>query len=289
MTPGPLRPALPALVFLLLVACAPPPKPLTGSLTGDIRWRGTVKLAGDVVLDEKSRLTIAPGTTVLFLPPPPGEDRLVDHPHFPGSELIVRGTVAAEGTPERPIVFRYLDPSAPAGSWGGINLQQSPQALFRYCRFTQADSALHSQESRLSVTESLFEGNRVALRFHTSEVLFERNLVRRNGTGVRFHFGSPVIRFNDIRENDKGFFLTSHPRDFRIEMNNVVDNRDFSVVLGEEVPEAVSMPHNWWGGVDPAWIASSFYDGRRVDYLGRVEFTPTASGPVPGAGISWTP
>lgn len=291
MRRGFLRPELPVLLLaLLLAACVRlPSPPVTGTLHGEVRWQGTVRLAGDVIVESGSRLTIAPGTTVLFLPPPPGEDLLVDHPHFSGSELIVRGTVTAEGTPEAPVVFRHADPSAAAGSWGGINLQQSPDAVFRYCRFTQADSALHSQESRVTVTESVFEKNLVALRFHTSEILFERNLVRRNGTGIRFHFGAPVIRWNEIRDNERAFFLTSHPRDFVIEKNNIVGSREFSVVLGEEVPEAVPMRENWWGEVDPGRIAGSFFDGRRVDYLGRVDFLPAAAEPIRGAGVSWSP
>lgn len=289
MRPVFLRPVLPALICLLLAGCVRVPPPLTGTLQGEIRWKGTVKLSGDVILAEGSRLTIAPGTLVLFLPADPAMDRLVDHPHFPGSELIVRGTVRAEGLPGTPITFRHIDRSAPAASWGGINLQQSPEATFRYCRFTQADSALHSQESKVTVRESLFEGNLVALRFHSSEVLFENNLVRRNGTGIRFHFGSPVIRLNEIRENDKGIFVTSHPRDFRIEMNNIAANRDFSVVLGEEVPEAVPMPGNWWGSRDPQAIAASIYDRRRADYLGEVKIAPASDRPVQGAGISWEP
>lgn len=288
MHPGSFLPLWPALLFaLFLSACAPLPPPVSGVLKGEVVWRGTVKLSGDVILAPESRLTIAPGTTVLFLPPGEGEDHLIDHPHFRGSELIIRGTVFAEGKADAPIVFRYVDPSAPAGSWGGINLQQSTSAVFRHCLFTQADSALHSQESRLTVTESLFEGNLVALRFHTSAVLFEHNLVRRNGTGIRFHFGSPVIRWNDILDNDKAFFITSHPQEISIEKNNILNSREFSVVLGEEVPEGVPMRQNWWGKLDPEEIAASFYDGRRVDYLGRIELEPPAAARIPGAGVSW--
>lgn len=285
------RPLWPLLLFsaLTLASCVRQAPPVTGTLEGEVHWKGTVRIAGDVILAEGSNLTIAPGTTVLFLSPPPGTDSLVDHPHFPGSELIIRGSVTAVGRADSPITFRFEDPAAEAGSWGGVNLQQSPSAVFRFCRFTQADSAIHSQESKVTVVESLFEGNLVALRFHTTDILIENNSIRRNGTGIRFHFGSPTIRWNDIRENRRGFFFTSYPEDFFIEQNAIVANTEFSVVLGEEVPDDVPMRANWWGGIDFRQVETSLFDGRRFDHLGRVLFSPMAGEPIRGAGISWTP
>lgn len=278
------------LSWLWLTACVgPSPMPLQGTLVGDLNWSGEVRLRGDVVLEEGSRLTVAPGTTVLFLPPLQGEDRLSEHPNFAGSELIVHGSLRAEGTPSEPIVFRFVDPDAPAGSWGGINLSASPEALFRYCRFTQADSAVHSRESKVSIEESLFENNLVGIRFHSSAMCIENNLLRRNGTAIRFHYGAPVIRKNDIRENTKGIFITSFPRDYRIEQNNIVDSGSYQVVLGEDVPDDVRMPGNYWGRGGDSIIEAALFDGRRERHLGRVLYLPAADQPVRGAGISWNP
>lgn len=281
---------LAALTTLLLAACAVPRTgPLGGTLTGDIAWRGEVYLRGDVILDERSRLTIAPGTTVIFLPPLPGEDRLTEHPNFPGSELVVHGTVVAEGTPRAPVTFRSADPAAGRGSWGGVNLVGSPEARFRFCRFAQADSALHSRESRVTVEESIFEENRVAIRFHSSDIRIERNLLRRNGTAIRFHYGAPLIRGNDLRENGKGIFVTSFPRSYRIEGNNIVASGSYSVALGEDVPDDVLMAGNHWGTTMPAAIEASFFDGRREEHLGRVLWAPAADRPLEEAGPSWKP
>lgn len=278
-------------LFFALTACLGPsaPAPLGGTLSGDLYWSGVVRLRGDVTVAEGATLAIAPGTTVLFLPPLPGEDRLNSHPNFVGSELIVRGTLRAVGTAGEPIVFRDIDPAAPPGSWGGVNLVGSPEVLLRHCRFTQADSALHSRESAVVVEESLFEGNRVGIRFHSSDMRIERNLLRRNGTAIRFHFGAPLIRANDIRENGKGIFITSHPRDYLIEQNNIVASDSYQVVLGEDVPVDVRLPGNYWGMVDGEEIAPTFFDGRREPHLGRVLYRPVADRPVAGAGISWKP
>jgi len=279
---------LPVLLLLgVLAACAPPrPHFVQGDLVGSLVWQGEVRLQGDVVLSPDARLQILPGTEVIFLPAG-NQDRWVDHPHFPGSELIVRGTLLAEGTPEAPIVFRFVDSQAPAGSWGGINLTESPAARFRYCRFTQADSALHSWQSTVSVADSLFEHNLVALRFNSSDIHAERNLLRRNGTAIRFHFGAPRIAHNEIRDNDRGLFITSHPSDYLIEENNFSGNRVANVVLGEEVPDDVMLPRNWWGSSDPQVIVEGFFDGRRVDYLGRIRFEPALLQPADYGGNVW--
>lgn len=282
-----------ALQLLLLVVasflagCAVRPMTVRGDLQGELLWQGTVLVDGDVVVGKGARLTILPGTSVLFLPAGAGADRFTGHPHFDGSELIVRGTVVAEGTAAAPITFRHLDPLAPAGGWGGINLVESPHASFRFCRFTQADSALHSQGSQVFVEESIFERNLVGLRFHSSAMLIEHNRFRDNGTAIRFHFGAPVICRNEIADNDRGFFITSFPQAYRIEGNNIVGNREASVVLGEEVPDDVLMAGNYWGSGDAVGIEGTFFDGRRVDYLGRVIYRPLLERPCPGAGISW--
>ena len=277
-----------ALLALLLGACLGIEKPLSGTLSGDIYWRGRVFLDGDLVIAKDSRLLIAPGTEVLFLPPGPGRDQWTDHPNFPGSELIVRGELIALGTADAPIVFRHVDPDAAPGSWGGVNFEPGSRARFAFCRFTQADSAVHGQETTVSVSQSLFEKNLVGIRFHTSSMRIENNLLRDNGVAIRFHFGAPTIVGNDIRDNKRAFFITSFPRDYRIEGNSIVASSDYAVVLGEEVPEDVMMADNYWDWERPDELEAVLFDGRTVDYLGRVRIEPRLAAPPPNVGISWS-
>lgn len=273
---------------LLLAGCLlPGGTTVSGTLHGRIEWHGTVLIDGDVVVDADAVLTIAPGTQVLFLPPSTGRDRHIDHPHFPGSELIVKGRLLAEGTATAPIVFAHRDAAAAAGSWGGVNLVESPSTVFRYCFFRQADSAVHSQKSQVLVEACRFTGNLVAIRFHDSAIRIEHNSLYGNDTAIRFHGGAPVIRFNDLHDNDRGLFITAHPRDVTLTDNHLTGNRRFAVVLGEEVPEAIAMPGNWWGSEVAAVIETGFFDGRRVDYLGRIDYQPLAVKPIPEVGVPW--
>ncbi len=276
-----------ALVGVVMGGCLRAPSPLRGELQGELVWQGTVYLQGDVILQPQSHLVIAPGTEVVFLPPLAGQDLLQDHPNFPGSELIVRGRLTAEGTAEQPIIFRFVDPQAPAGSWGAVNIEGSPEVSLRHCRFRQADSAVHSRDARVTVEESLFENNHVGIRFNNTEILIERNLLQHNGAAVRFHLGAPVICQNLIRNNDIGIFMTSHPMGYHIEANNLLDQRRYQVVLGEEVPEDVLLPRNFWGETRPEAVYPWIFDGRREDHLGQVQILPLAEKANPQAGPSW--
>lgn len=283
-------PLLLAVMGLSLAGClANKPPVVRGVVQGNVTWSGHVLLAGDVLLDQDARLTILPGTKVRFLAPEADAPGLTEHPNFPGSELIVRGRLMAVGTPEQPIVFEAAEASAPAGAWGAINLEDSREAVFEYCVFRQADSAIHSRDSDVYIEQSLFENNLVGIRFHDSQILIERNLLRNNQTAIRFHFGSPVICENQFINNRVNLFVTAEPRDYHIENNSFGEATDYQVVLGESVPEDLRIPRNHWPLNDPAALIRSFYDGRRSDYLGKVLFDPPRSTPSAQAGLSWSP
>ncbi len=286
---------------LLLAGCLGDREPLAGSeyvrgvLHGELVWQGVVFVAGDVTLADDVKLTIMPGTRVRFMPPDAGHGGLVEHPHFPGSELIIQGQVSAVGTPSEPVIFEASDPAAPAGAWGAVNLEGSQEAIFEYCIFRQADSAVHSRDSQVYIEQSVFENNLVGIRFHDSEILIEHNLLRNNHTGIRFHFGSPVICENEFRGNNVNLFITSHPRDYHIENNSFGLPSEYHVAFGEEVPEDVLMPRNFWVSSDTVSRDDFFYDGRRSSYLGRVLIEPsravpsTQVGPSNQAGSPWNP
>lgn len=251
-------------------------------------WSGVVVINRDMVFPEESELVILPGTEVVFLQAVPENDTFRGHPNFTGYELIIHGQISAVGTAENPIIFRSNRTDASAGSWGGINLVESSDARFEYCLFKQADSAVHSQMSEVAVERSVFENNLVGVRFHDSQIIIENNLFQHNRTAIRFHFGSPVICLNVIQNNERGLFITSYPRDYHIENNSFLHNRRGNVILGEEVPDDVLLPRNFWGMTDPEQIKSSFYDGQRDDYIGMIRFEPFRVVPFPGVGATWS-
>jgi len=251
------------LLLGFLASCAIFPQerttPLSGVVSGETRWQGTVFIDGDLVLEKEARLVIAPGTEVVFLPPAEGKDLFTERPNFPGNELIIRGALLAEGT------------------------------SFSYVYISQANSAIHSHSAEATMEDSRIENNLFGLRFNTTDFLIKNNLLRRNGTAIRFHFGAPVIRNNVITDNEKGVFITSYPEDYIIEGNNIFGNHRYAVVLGEEVPDDVIMVGNYWGADNPEAIRASFFDGRKDEYLGNVLFEPFANTSFSSAGVSTVP
>ncbi|MDH3998027.1 MAG: right-handed parallel beta-helix repeat-containing protein [Desulfuromonadales bacterium] len=280
-----------ALILFSLSGCAAsaPPEPVRGTLHGSLVWQGEVYIDGDVVLEQDAELTIRPGTRILFVAPSADSDTWTEHPHFIGSELIVKGRIRAEGTAQAPIVFAAADATAPPGAWGAINLVGSAEAVFKYCIFRQADSALHSWDSQVVIKESLFERNLVGIRFNESNILIQYNMLRDNGSAIRFHFGAPVIRENVFTRNKVNLFITSHPRDYQIERNHFGVAREYHVVFGEEVPKDVAMRENFWLFSDQKERNAFFFDGQRSPYLGRVVRKPVLTASPTEAGLSWTP
>ncbi len=277
-----------ALLPGLMTSCVKRPASdvITGELHGTVHWQGDVQLRGDVVLAEDATLTIAPGSRVLFQTPQSGEDILTEHPYFIGSELIVRGRLIAKGTPAAPIVFSAADPAAEPGSWGGINIEDSIQAIFNHCSFSQADSAIHARRSWVSIANSRFRNNLVGIRFHDTDILIEKNLLENNGAAIRFHFGSPTIRLNRIQNNEKGLFITAAPWGYRIRNNSFINNRPYQVTLGEAVNERVDLTHNYWAE-DADYLTDFLYDGRLDDWLGVIEFQPLLSAPPTERESGW--
>ena len=288
---------LPRIPIFLLLLCAglllggcrtvPRSAAVTGVLSGELVWAGEVYLAGDVILAPEARLTIRPGTTVYFLPPSGAPGGLTEHPHFPGSELIVQGQLSAVGTADAPIRFVAADQQAPAGSWGALNFEAGAEGAFAYCLFRQADSAIHSRDSRVAIEESLFEENLVGIRFHSSDMRIEHNLLRNNKIAIRFHFGAPEVRHNRFASNRVNLFITAHPRDYLFANNQFGTPFEYQVVLGEEVPEDVNLAGNAWDGVAPEVLTERLFDGRSVPYLGTVQVEPLLATPPDGAGTAW--
>lgn len=277
------------LVLFSTAACLPsvPPPVVTGVLHGAQRWSGEVLVGGDVVLAPDSLLTIQPGTRIRFLPPPGFPGGLTEHPHFPGSELIIKGRLFAEGTQTAPIVFEAADDAAPPGSWGALNFEDGAEGIFSHCVFRQADSAIHSRDSSVSVEESLFERNLVGLRFHSSVILARHNLLRNNDTAVRFHFGKPSVSSNRFEGNRVNLFVTAHPRDYHFENNFFGIPLEYQVVLGEEVVEDFKMAGNYWEEGIADEVLVKVFDGHLSPDLGKLRLLPMLP-VIPGSvGPSW--
>lgn len=116
----------------------------SGVIATDETWSGTVSLTGDVTVATNATLTVLPGTVVRCdarVDTPPGG------PNPSRTELIVNGTLVADGTAAAPITFTSW-PAAPTdaplpGDWGGIHLNHATRSsVLRHCVVEYATDGL---------------------------------------------------------------------------------------------------------------------------------------------------
>ncbi|MCG8632328.1 MAG: right-handed parallel beta-helix repeat-containing protein, partial [Desulfobacterales bacterium] len=89
----------------------------SGTLTESETWSGTVEITGDVTVPQHLTLTIEPGTQVIFSPL---ADDTAGGENTALSELIVLGSLVAEGTSTNKIKFTSGASFRQKGDWGGI-------------------------------------------------------------------------------------------------------------------------------------------------------------------------
>ena len=83
----------------------------------DVRWSGTIKLIGDIVVYPGATLTIDAGTTIRAASPNQDIHDMKDTNHV---DIINYGRINANGSSLQPIVFRADTLIASAGDWYGI-------------------------------------------------------------------------------------------------------------------------------------------------------------------------
>lgn len=194
-----LRPLQGLVVALLFAGCAPfTPAPTqsireyAGVLNGVTVFSGEVVLADDVLVPAGSTLVIRSGTVVRVRS---AEGTKIDPEYLSAAtELLVRGTLRAEGTASAPIRFVPLSPpSGEEPAWAGIEL----------------DGAAES-----SVVSVEIEGAETGILCIGSSPLLEANRLRGCRYGMVLQKGSAAkVLGNRIEDGEGGIFcwLASAP------------------------------------------------------------------------------
>lgn len=164
----------------------------------DTLWAGEVTLSGDVLVLAGATLTIEPGTTISVLP----SDSTKTEPQFISSytEIIVRGTLKANGTQAMPISF-ILTNDLHEKQWAGIIVDEG-NAQISWCRISDAESGLTVLKGKASVADTTFARNRYGVSVVSAgpqvvmqRVIFDKNnygMVLLNGAKVE-HTGSQFV------------------------------------------------------------------------------------------------
>jgi len=254
-----------------------PALPVRG-LAGDETWRGEVRVRGSVVVPRGVTLTVEPGTVVRF------EKIDVDGDGIGDSELYVEGSLLAEGTPERPILFTSAEGEPAPKDWKYLFVNLSGRTVLRHCVSEYAFSGAQVHFSRATVTRCWFRRCVDGFRFSTAEGTFSNNRMTENVYGVRYEErnSTAFLVRNDITGNRVGIFCVMESKGkVTIRDNRIHGNADYDFKLGNRQKEDVPAPGNWWGSSDAAAIRARIFDKGVEPELGGVLFEPFLPGPPP--------
>ncbi len=239
----------------------------SGELTENEVWDGRIYVTGTVIVPEGITLTIRSGSIVGFEP--------MDTP----GEILVRGELYAEGSPELMIVFGSLGaqpteqqetaPSAAspitsgygfpqtqtpiqatpmtaappkAGDWRGIRIEaQSPNSRLTYCRIQHATAGITIVADSVQIERCLFSMNNIGVLCENANPTLTNNEFNRNGTGLQFRGAAASdVEHNAFAANEYGIICEDDSRP-RIVYNEIRANYQHAIVCYSTAsPEIVS-------------------------------------------------
>ena len=282
------------------------------TISKDTTWSGNVLLAGDVYVEPGVTLTIAPGTIVKFKRIDETSDQNlfdIDSPYYPQAELIIRGKLIAKGTEKQKITFTSAEIAPQPADWGAINFLGSEGNVIEYCKFLFAYNGVHAHGSSLQISHSEFVKNGVGVSFKSEEetpgvewfgkrsnVTVTSSVFIGNKGGIGFRNSDAVITHNEIRDNKffgvfpkedvkamiskneitgnkKGIYLYQ-AEGVTLSNNNIYDNVDYNISVAEAQDYDIDARNNWYGTINREKIEEMIFDKNDDSDLGTVKFDP---------------
>ncbi len=220
-------------------------------------WSGKIIIEGDVIVKKNARLTIAPGSQILFSP---NIDKSSSGKDKTRSELIVKGVLIAKGSVERKITFSSAAEEPRMGDWYGIQLINSKQpSIIDYTLIEFAYNGITIKKN-----SSVIRNSQIRLNYNAGiscEVKasppITKNIISENGyAGIITSLGAkPVLSLNLISLNEIGVivFKTSVPNlgnlkkgsSYNLGQNNIFENTDYD--LYNHSAEQLIAENNSWG------------------------------------------
>jgi hypothetical protein len=130
------------------------PQLVGGPIAEDTEWRGEVLITQNVVVQPRVRLTIHPGAYIRF-----HHCRGYRQPERRLS-LVVRGSMTAKGTAQRPIYFTSDATTPLNGDWSMVRLMApTGPSNFEYCVFEFAQQGLNVWKASPRISNCVFRWN----------------------------------------------------------------------------------------------------------------------------------
>lgn len=209
----------------------------SGHLTEDLVWsEDTVRVTGDIIIENPYTLTISPGVVVLF------------DGHY---KINVLGCMVAAGTEEKPVVFTARDSAI---GWQGIRFENTLSAdssTFDYCLFQFGNASILSgyngyggamlirNYNRVRISNSVFKNNTASedggavacmeqsdIRFIANR--FFNNKTQASGGALYISNSGPVLHRNifaqNLSQHGGGAIAMESQSSPVLENNTIVDN-----------------------------------------------------------------
>ena len=271
----------------------------SGELMENEVWAGRILITGDVIVPEGKTLTIRSGSH---------EATAVAFDSETGTyQLIVRGSLYAEGKPDHQIIFGLAGSETKppkTGDWIGIRFEDtSPNSHLSYCRIQEAELALSSASDGLQIESCLLQNNKMAILCDDSSPTISDSQIDRNGTAIQcLKNASPEITRNSILANELGIVCDDDSRP-TIQYNEISSNyQDAIRCHASASPEIVSnniTANGGWAVYDGGRLRENYIRGNKeigpdvVDrgtgresgqFYGVDEVLDPRAAPVPDAG-----
>ncbi len=227
-----------SLLLLCQIGCAAL-KPRTtyllieGVIARDTEWQGVVEVTKDTVVLPGVKLHIAPGTVVKFRKS--GSTRVEPRFLFTSTELIIRGTLSAEGTFDKPILFTSAEEQPQMEDWAGIILDKADSSVIKRCRIEFAQSGIYCINSSPQIEQNQLYKNKYGIICQLGSFpLIQKNEISAGEVGIACWDGSaPKIMANRIFDNQQAGILWGAGATPWFE-NNVIEDNRYGIFGGEE-------------------------------------------------------
>lgn len=157
--------------------------PFCGTISSDTTWTGLVAVPCDVVVASDAQLTILPGCVVRFAKSDSSHSGI----DTGKCELIIQGTLSADGNSQSKPTFSSATGNPSAGDWRGIRLRpNSTNNLIDNCIIKNAYTGIEACSTTVAVDSSTVSSfSNDGIKAIASTVTLTRDSILVGSTGVR--------------------------------------------------------------------------------------------------------